>query len=118
MLTRLISQHGAPIFLRSDNGPKFVSTAILACLAETKVDTALIDPGKPWQNGADGSFSGKFRDECLSMEWFRSRTEARVLMEIWRRHYNDVRPHSSLQYRTPNEFRRHHKSTHQGAILK
>jgi putative transposase len=77
----------------------------------------LIDPGKPWQNGADESFNGKFRDECLSMEWFRSRAEARVLIEIWRRHYNDVRPHSSLHYRTPKEFRRHHESTHQGAIL-
>lgn len=118
VLTRLISAHGAPIFLRSDNGPEFVSHAILAWLAEAKIDTALIDPGKPWQNGADESFNGKFRDECLSMEWFRSRAEARVLIEIWRRHYNDVRPHSSLKYRTPTEFRRHHQSTNQGAILK
>ena len=118
MLTRLVSAHGAPMFLRSDNGPEFVSNAILGWLTEANIDTALIDPGKPWQNGTDESFNGKFRDECLSMEWFRSRTEARVLIEIWRRHYNDVRPHSSLQYRTPNEFRRHHESTHQGATLK
>jgi putative transposase len=118
VLTRLVSVHGAPMFLRSDNGPEFVSTAILRWLAEAKIDTALIDPGKPWQNGADESFNGKFRDECLSMEWFRSRAEARVLIEIWRRHYNDVRPHSSLGYRTPKEFRRHHESIHQGAILK
>jgi putative transposase len=118
VLTRLISAQGAPAFLRSDNGPEFVSKAILEWLAEAKIDTALIDPGKPWQNGADESFNGKFRDECLSMEWFRSRTEARVLIEIWRRHYNDVRPHSSLDYRTPKEFRRHHESTHQGAILR
>ena len=118
ILTRLVSTHGAPMFLRSDNGPEFVSTAILAWLAEAKIDTALIDPGKPWQNGADESFNGKLRDECLSMEWFRSRTEARVLIEIWRRDYNGVRPHSSLNYRTPTEFRRHHESTHQGALLK
>ena len=118
VLTRLISAHGAPAFLRSDNGPEFVSKAILEWLAEAEIDTAFIDPGKPWQNGADESFNGKLRDECLNMEWFRSRTEARVLIEIWRRHYNDVRPHSSLQYRTPKEFRRHHESTHQGAILK
>jgi hypothetical protein len=71
-----------------------------------------------WQNGTDESFNGKFRDECLNMEWFRSRTEARVLIEIWRRHCNDVRPHSSLKYRTPTEFRRHHESTNQGVILK
>jgi putative transposase len=118
VLARLISVHGTPVFLRSDNGPEFVSKAILEWLGDAKIDTALIDPGKPWQNGADESFNGKFRDECLSMEWFRSRTEARVLIEIWRRHYNDVRPHSSLDYRTPNEFRREHESTHQGAILK
>jgi len=117
VLTRLISVHGAPAFLRSDNGPEFVSKAILEWLAEAKIDTALIDPGKPWQNGADESFNGKFRDECLNMEWFRSRTEARVLIEIWRRHYNDVRPHSSLDYRTPHEFRHHHESIHQGASL-
>ncbi len=118
VLTRLISAHGAPMFLRSDNGPEFVSTAILSWLAEAKIDTALIDPGKPWQNGTDESFNGKFRDECLSMEWFRSRTEARVLIEIWRRHYNQVRPHSSLAYQTPIEFRRNYESIHQGAILK
>ena len=52
------------------------------------------------------------------MEWFRSRAEARVLIEIWRRHCNDVRPHSSLDDRTPNEFRLHHESIHQGAMLK
>jgi len=118
VLTRLISEHGAPMFLRSDNGPEFVSHAILGWLAEAKIETALIDPGKPWQNGDNESFNGKFRDECLSMEWFRSRKEAAVLIEIWRRHYNDVRPHSSLDYRTPIEFRRHHESTQQGAILK
>lgn len=118
VLTRLISARGTPMFLRSDNGPEFVSHAILSWLAEAKIETALIDPGKPWQNGDNESFNGKFRDECLSMEWFRSRKEAAVLIEIWRRHYNEVRPHSSLDYRTPIEFRRLHESTQQGAILK
>ena len=65
---------------------------------------ALIEPGKPWQNGVTESFNGKFRDECLSLEWFRSRAEAKVIIEAWRRHYNEVRPHSSLDYLTPNEF--------------
>jgi putative transposase len=64
----------------------------------------LIEPGKPWQNGVTESFNGKFRDECLSLEWFRSRAEAKVIIEAWRRHYNEVRPHSSLGYLTPNEF--------------
>ena len=68
------------------------------------IGTALIEPGKPWQNGVTESFNGKFRDECLSLEWFRSRAEAKVIIETWRRHYNEVRPHSSLDYLTPNEF--------------
>jgi len=54
------------------------------------------DPGKPWQNGADERFNGKLRDECPSLEWFRSRKEVAVIIEAWRRHYNTVRPHSSL----------------------
>ena len=118
VLGRLISARGAPMFLRSDNGPEFVSTAILTWLAEANIETALIDPGKPWQNGADESFNGKFRDECLNLEWFRSRKEATVLIDVWRRHFNDMRPHSSLNYRTPAEFRQHHETIHQGAILK
>jgi hypothetical protein len=67
------------------------------------IGTALIEPGKPWQNGVTESFNGKFRDECLSLEWFRSRAEAKIIMEAWRRHYQ-VRPHSSLDYLTPEEF--------------
>ncbi|MBJ6764142.1 transposase, partial [Myxococcaceae bacterium JPH2] len=67
---------------------------------------AHIAPGKPWQNGTDESFNGRLRDECLSMEWFRSRAEAKAVIEAWRQHYNQVRPHSSLGYLTPLEFRR------------
>lgn len=69
------------------------------------LDMALIEPGKPWQNGTNESFNGKFRDECLSMEWFRSRKEAVPVIESWRCHYNVVRPHSSLGNLTPDEFR-------------
>lgn len=105
VLARLISVHGAPTILRSDNGPEFVSRAVLRWLLANEIDTAHIDPGKPWQNGVDESFNGKFRDECLNVEWFRNRHEATVLIEQWRRHYNEVRPHSSLAYRTPHEFK-------------
>jgi putative transposase len=106
VLARLVSVHGAPCYLRSDNGPEFVSKAILEWTGAEGIDTAFIDPGKPWQNGMDESFNGRFRNECLSMEWFRSRAEAAAVIESWRCHYNDVRPHSSLDYRTPKEFKR------------
>jgi putative transposase len=104
VLSCLVSERGAPIFLRSDNGPEFVSKALLSWIVAQGIGTALIEPGKPWQNGVTESFNGKFRDECLSLEWFRSRAEAKVIIEAWRRHYNNVRPHSSLGYLTPTEF--------------
>jgi putative transposase len=81
-----------------------VSKALLSWIVAQGIGTALIEPGKPWQNGVAESFNGKFRDECLSLEWFRSRAEAKVIIEAWRRHFNEVRPHSSLNYLTPNEF--------------
>jgi putative transposase len=94
VLSRLVSERGAPRHLRSDNGPEFVSKSLLRWGTGQGLGMALIDPGKPWQNGMVESFNGKFRDECLSMEWFRSRTEAKVVIEDWRRTYNEVSPHS------------------------
>lgn len=111
VLTRLMSVHGAPAYLRSDSGPEFVSHAILQWLTDARIETAIIDPGKPWQNGTNESFNGKFRDECLSVAGFRTRREAQVIIEVWRRHFNAVRPHSSLDYLTPAEFKQHHSST-------
>lgn len=105
VLAQLVSVHGAPRYLRSDNGPEFVATAILRWLQDAQIETALIDPGKPWQNATDESFNGKFRDEYLTLNWFRNRIEAKVGIEQWRRHYNEVRPHSSLGYLTPLEFK-------------
>jgi putative transposase len=117
VLARLIAAHGAPCYRRSENGPEFVSQAILEWLTGERIETALIDPGKPWRNGMDESSNGKFRDECRSIERFRSRAEARVVIETWRRHYNHVRPHSSLQELTPIEFKTHYHSTNPGAVL-
>lgn len=118
VLARLVSLHGAPVAIRSDNGPEFVSRAILKWLTDAAIHTALIDPGKPWQNGMNESFNGKFRDECLSLEWFRSPNEARVVIEQWRRHYNQVRPHSRHDYLTPNQFKLRYDSLNPGAISK
>ena len=105
VLAQLVSVHGIPRYLRSDNGPEFVACAILRWLAASEIETAFIDPGKPWQNGADESFNGKLRDEYLTLQWFRNRVDAKVGVEQWRRHYNEVRPHSSLGYLTPAEFK-------------
>jgi len=104
VLARLVSLHGAPKYIRSDNGPEFVSRAILAWLTDEGIETAHIAPGKPWQNGSNESFNGKFRDECLSLNWFRSRREAKVIIESWRKEYNTIRPHQSPDDMTPPEF--------------
>jgi putative transposase len=97
-LARLISLHGAPRHLCSDNGAEFFSHAVLKWLREHRIDTAFSDPGKPWQNGLDESFNGKFRDECLKMEWFRTRAEARVVIETWKKVYNQSRPHCRCEW--------------------
>jgi len=104
VLSKLVSVRGAPRHLRSDNGPEFVSRAVLRWLDGEGIDTAAIDPGKPWQNGANESFNGKFRDECLGMQWFQNRIDAKVAIDDWRRSYNEVRPHSSLKNLTPAEY--------------
>lgn len=111
VLSRLVSVHGTPRHLRSDNGPEFVSRAVLKWLTQANIDTAHIDPGKPWQNGTNESFNGKFRDECLSMEWFRKRIDAKITIEQFRRQYNEIRPHSSLGQLTPAEFKQKLSST-------
>jgi len=105
ILKQLVAERGAPRHLRSDNGPEFLAYAVQDWLREAKIETAYIQPGKPWQNGLNESFNGRLRDECLNAEWFANRTEAAVLIEQFRRRYNEHRPHSSLGYRTPIEAR-------------
>ncbi len=99
------------LLFRRYYGPEFVATAILRWLAAAGIETAFIDPGKPWQNGTDESFNGKFRNECLTLEWFRNRLEAQVAIERWRRHYNEERPHMSLGDQTPAEYKAQIKSS-------
>jgi putative transposase len=105
VLRDLIHRYGAPRFIRSDNGPEFIAHAIKTWLEESGVQTVYIEAGKPWQNGTNESFNGKLRDECLNLEWFRHRTEARIIIEQWRWQYNEQRPHSSVGYRTPSQVR-------------
>src|SRR5690606_532729 len=116
VLDRLVAERGQPVAIRSDNGPEFVAVKLLEWMLARGIMPAHIDPGKPWRNGVDESFTGRFRDLCLNAEWFRSRAEAKPLIEAWRRHYNDVRPHSSLRGMTPTEFRLHYEMTHNRSV--
>ena len=100
-LADLFIQRGSPMFIRSDNGPEFVSEILRQWLRELGVKTAYIEPGSPWENGYIESFNGRFRDELLNGEIFDTIVEARVITEQWRRYYNTIRPHSSLKYRPP-----------------
>ena len=86
---------------RSDNGSEFTATAVKGWITSVRASTAFIEPGSPWENGYVESFNGKLRDELLNAEVFNTLAEAKVLIELWRWHYNTVRPHSSLGYRPP-----------------
>jgi transposase InsO family protein len=101
VLADLFVLRGTPAYIRSDNGPEFTAALVRGWLERLKVGTLFIEPGSPWENGYNESFNGKLRDELLNLEVFTSVQEARVLVEAWRREYNEVRPHSSLGYRPP-----------------
>ena len=101
LLTELFCFRGVPVHIRSDNGSEFTAKRVrkwLDCLA---VKPLFIEPGSPWENGYIESFNGKLRDECLNGEIFYSLKEAQVIIEMWRRQYNTIRPHSALGYRPP-----------------
>jgi transposase InsO family protein len=100
-LFQLIIFRGIPEHIRSDNGPEFTATVVRGWLNRLGVKTLFIEPGSPWENGYIESFNGKLRDELLNCEIFYTLTEAKVLIEQWRKEYNQVRPHSSLGYRPP-----------------
>jgi transposase InsO family protein len=105
-LASLFVYRGVPRYIRSDNGSEFTATAVREWLGEVGVQTLFIEPGSPWENGYIESFNGKLRDELLNGEIFYTLKEARVLIESWRQHYNEVRPHSSLGYRAPAPWAR------------
>jgi putative transposase len=112
----LIAQHGAPQFLRSDNGPEFIAQALQQWLEDKAIATFYIEPGCPWQNAYGESFNGKFRDECLNMELFFNRNHADGVIQDFRQHYNTGRPHSSLEYKTPAEFKAEWTALSSGAL--
>ena len=105
-LEKIIDERGKPENLRCDNGPEFTSRHFLAWCEERGIALKHIQPGKPMQNGHVESFNGRFRDECLNANWFINLADAKAKIEHWRREYNEERPHSALDYRTPAEVAR------------
>ena len=97
----LVQQHGKPKMLQIDNGPEFRGKELDQWASKAGVELHFIDPGKPTQNGHIESFNGRFREECLSQEWFTTLSEARQIIEAWRVGYNTMRPHSRLGYLPP-----------------
>jgi putative transposase len=110
VLEQLSKTRGLPSEIVVDNGTEFTSRALLSWVKEqNNLKLNYIEPGKPIQNAFVESFNGKFRDECLNEQWFVSLREAKEKIERWREYYNSARPHSSLQYETPIEFRQKQK---------
>lgn len=103
-LSLLIEQRGKPNKVICDNGTEFTSKAMFFWCKETGVSLGFIQPGKPTQNAFVESLNGKFRNECLNQHWFRTMDEARYEIDLWREHYNTIRPHSSLNYMSPVEY--------------
>jgi putative transposase len=104
VLERLRERRGLPKILVMDNGPAFAGQAVDVWACEQGVKLHFLEPGKPVQNAFIESFDGKIPDECLNEHWFTSLGEARETIEAWRRDFNEIRPHTSLGNRTPQEF--------------
>ncbi len=101
LLFHLFIFRGIPEHLRSDTGPEFTAKAIRSWLNRLGVKTLYIEPGSPWENGYIESFNGKLRDELLDREIFATLEDAKILIEQWRKEYNQIRPHSAKNYRPP-----------------
>lgn len=103
VLDQLITERGCPTEIVLDNGPELISRPLDQWADQHAIALGFIEPGKPEQNAVMESFNGRFRDECLNSYWFTSLADARQIIEAWRLDYNQVRPHSSLNYATPSE---------------
>ena len=112
VLSRLVTQHGAPAWVKSDNGSEFIAHTLQAWLAGKDSKSHFIAPGSPWQNGFRESFHSRLREEFLFETLFASLAEARVLVEAFRREYNEERPHQSLGYKTPQEYKTEWNKSH------
>ncbi|GFG90925.1 integrase core domain-containing protein [Mycobacterium bourgelatii] len=105
--------HGAPAYVRFDNGPEFIAHAVNDWCRFNGTGSLFIDPGSPWQNAWIESFNGRLRDELLNSWRFDSLQEAQIIIEDWRIDYNANRPHSAHNGLTPAEFALQWTTTHQ-----
>ena len=108
-MAKLKALRGTPKRIQVDNGSEFISHALDHWAYEHGVTLDFSRPGKPTDNPFIESFNGSFRDECLNVHWFLSLTDAQEKIEVWRRDYNEYRPHSSLGDLTPCEYRLAHQ---------
>jgi transposase InsO family protein len=104
ILDQVCSERGRPTVIRTDNGPEFTGSALLTWAHRNNVTLRLIEPGKPNQNAYVESLNGRLRDECLNEHWFTSLAHARVVIENWRREYNEERPKKKLGGLTPAQY--------------
>ncbi len=119
ILASLFKDRGEPKFLRSDNGPEFVANSLAVWLAISGTESRFIKPGSPWQNAKIESFNGKLRAELLNAEVFANLADAQLKLAVWRRFYNEDRPHSSLGYLAPASYAKtlNHATMSEGSLL-
>lgn len=104
VLDKVIAWRGCPSYIRCDNGPEFISAKLAQWADKHQVDIRFTQPGKPTQNGLIERLNGTLRKECLNLEWFVSIPKLNEQLQKWWHEYNSIRPHSSIDYQTPNEF--------------
>lgn len=100
-LYKLLLKHGKPEYIRSDNGSEFIAAALQLWLRKVGIKPIQIYPGSPWENGYNERFNGTLRNEVLNAEWFTSIKQAQIVINMWLKEYNHIRPHQSLGMRPP-----------------
>lgn len=104
VLNKVVECRGVPAYIRFDNGPEFISARLKKWADDHQVELKFIQPGKPSQNGLIERLNGTLRTECLNLEWFQSIQRLNVEIQDWSVVYNTIRPHSSIDYLTPDEL--------------
>lgn len=116
ILDKIVEWRGAPQYLRCDNGPEFISKKLEEWAEKNRVEVRFIQPGKPSQNGLIERLNGTLRKECLNLEWFESIPKLNEQIQDWWNIYNSIRPHSSIGYKTPDEFENLNKNFYFKAV--